>query len=66
MKQQILEVVDRWLSELPARPIAVFDREGYDKGFFSELVKAQQPFVTWEKNIDSARLDAIPQERFTT
>ena len=65
MKQQILGVVDQWLPELPARPIAVFDREGYDQGFFSELVKAQQPFVTWEKNIDSARLDAIEEERFT-
>ncbi|MCP4341775.1 MAG: helix-turn-helix domain-containing protein, partial [Desulfobulbaceae bacterium] len=50
MKQQILDVVEQWLPELPARPIAVFDREGYDSGFFSKLVKAEQPFVTRDKN----------------
>ncbi len=65
MKQQILEVVEQWLPELPARPIAVFDREGYDSGYFSKLVKAGQPFVTWDKNVDTKRLGAIPDERFT-
>jgi|GEM_PF-6775288 len=33
MKQRIIEAVDKWRSEIPQRPIAVFDREGYDKGF---------------------------------
>jgi len=65
MKQQILDVVEQWLPELPARPIAVFDREGYDSGFFSKLVKAEQPFVTWDKNVDAKRLESIPDERFT-
>jgi len=65
MKQQILEVIEQWLPELPARPIAVFDREGYDSGFFSKLVKAEQPFVTWDKNVDAKRLESIPDERFT-
>ena len=65
MKQQILDVVEQWLPELPARPIAVFDREGYDSGFFSKLVKAEQPFVTWDKNVDAKRLESIPHERFT-
>jgi hypothetical protein len=65
MKQQILDVVEQWLPELPARPIAVFDREGYDSGFFSKLVEAEQPFVTWDKNVDTKRLASIPDERFT-
>jgi hypothetical protein len=65
MKQQILEVVEKWLPELPARPIAVFDREGYDSGYFSKLVNAEQPFVTWDKNVDTKRLGAIPDDQFT-
>ncbi|MEE4188011.1 MAG: helix-turn-helix domain-containing protein [Roseobacter sp.] len=65
MKRQILATVEKWLPELSARPITVFDREGYDSGFFSALVHANQPFVTWDKNVDSKRLDAIADERFT-
>jgi len=65
MKRQILGVIEQWLPELPARPIAVFDREGYDSGFFSKLVEAEQPFVTWDKNVDTKRLASIPDERFT-
>ena len=45
--------------------IAVFDREGYDSSFFSKLVKAEQPFVTWDKNVDKKSLEAIADERFT-
>jgi hypothetical protein len=66
MKQWILGVVEQWLPELAARPIAVFDREGYDSGFFSALVSAKQPFVTWDKNVDTTRLEAIAEERFTS
>jgi len=28
-------------------------------------VTAKQPFVTWDKNVDSKRLNAIPDEQFT-
>ncbi len=66
MKQWILGVVEQWLPELAARPIAVFDREGYDSAFFSALVRAKQPFVTWDKNVDTTRLQAIAEERFTS
>ena len=64
MKQQILDVIDKWQPELPSRPIAVFDREGYDSGFFSKLVKTEQPFVTWQKNVDTASLAQIPDADF--
>jgi len=66
MKQWILEVVDRWRTHLPAPPVAVFDREGYDAGFFSRLVSDGRPFVSWEKNVDTRRLAAIDAQRFTT
>jgi len=65
MKQRIIEVVEKWLPEMSQRPIAVFDREGYDKAFFSQLVKAEQPFVTWDKNVDSERLAGIDDASFT-
>jgi hypothetical protein len=65
IKQWILGVVEQWLPELSARPIAVFDREGYNSGFFSALVSAKQPFVTWDKNVDTSHLEAIAEERFT-
>ncbi|MEA3482943.1 MAG: hypothetical protein U9R65_13425, partial [Pseudomonadota bacterium] len=50
---------------MPVRPISVFDREGYDKAFFSQLVKAEQPFATWDKNVDSERLASIDDQSFT-
>jgi hypothetical protein len=65
MKERILEVIEKWQSEMPIRPISVFDREGYDKEFFSKLVKAKQPFATWDKNVDSERLSSIDEDSFT-
>jgi hypothetical protein len=66
MKQWIGDVVDKWLPELPAPPVAVFDREGYDAGFFFRLVSDGRPFVSWEKNLDAQRLAAIEAQRFAT
>jgi len=37
----------------------VFDREGSGKSFFLELINSKCSFVTWEKNIDKQKLDAI-------
>lgn len=65
MKQQIIDVVQQHLPELPTPPVVVFDREGYDKAFFSQLIKAEQPFVTWEKNINKLQLEKIAEEKFT-
>ena len=66
MKQWIVDVVDKWLPELPAPPVAVFDREGYDAGFFFHLVSDGRAFVSWEKNVDAKRLAAIEAQRFAT
>ena len=64
MKEQILNVIDKWLPELPGRPVVVFDREGYDSGYFSKLVKAEQPFATWQKNVDTKALAQIADDEF--
>ena len=66
LKQWLLEVVDKWSSELPARPVMVFDREGYEASFFSRQVRDARPFVTWDKNVDRQRLADIDDERFAT
>ncbi|MCP4991747.1 MAG: hypothetical protein GY928_38510, partial [Colwellia sp.] len=66
MKQWILDVADKWQPELATRPVAVFDREGYDAGFFSRLISDGRPFVSWEKNVDAQRLAAIEAQRFAT
>jgi hypothetical protein len=50
---------------LGVMPLQVFDREGDGVGFFSALVAQQTPFVTWEKNVDQARLRALPASCFT-
>jgi hypothetical protein len=66
IKQWILDVADKWQPELSAPPVAVFDREGYDAGFFFRLVSAGKPFVSWQKNVDAKRLAAIEVQCFTT
>ena len=65
MKEHIIEVVSKWQSEMAVQPVSVFDREGYDSGNFSRLVKAEQHFVTWDKNVDSKRLAGIEEHFFT-
>jgi hypothetical protein len=37
----------------------VFDREGYGCEFFHTLLENQVCFVTWEKYIDTHKLDAF-------
>jgi hypothetical protein len=66
MKQWIVDVADKWQPELAVRPVSVFDREGYDAGFFFRLVSDDRPFVSWQKNVDTQRLAAIDDLRFST
>jgi hypothetical protein len=65
MKEHILNVVEKWKPELSAKPISIFDREGHDKGYFSRLVKADQHFVTWDKNVDTKALAGIDESCFS-
>jgi len=64
MKKQIMSLVNKWLPTLGIRPIVVFDREGYDSGYFSKLIKAGQPFATWQKNVDTKALAEIKDAEF--
>ena len=51
MKAYIISLWEKWRCDLPACPIMVFDREGYDAGFFSRLVLDGIPFVTLAKKM---------------
>ncbi|MCP4273873.1 MAG: hypothetical protein GY781_18275, partial [Gammaproteobacteria bacterium] len=51
--------------EVANAAVMVFDREGDGAGFFSDLVKRQIPFVTWEKNADSKKLEELNDELFS-
>lgn len=65
LKERVVGVTDKWEKELPVVPVSVFDREGYGAPNFSRLVKAGKPFITWDKNLDTAKLAAIEDERFS-
>jgi hypothetical protein len=65
LRRHIVTLGQKWVEELPERPVMVFDREGHGAGFFSGLVKEAIPFVTWEKHTDSKKLEAIDDGEFT-
>ncbi|MCR4307540.1 MAG: helix-turn-helix domain-containing protein, partial [Candidatus Berkelbacteria bacterium] len=64
LRNYLIELGKKWKKELPEIPAMVFDREGYGAEFFYKMIQAEIPFVTWEKNIDNEKLDAIKEERF--
>jgi transposase len=65
LKTFVLNLDDRWEGEIGEKPVKVFDREGNGAGFFSSMVRKENPFVTWEKHSDSKKLDAMPAEVFS-
>ena len=65
LKSFVLNLDDRWEDEITEKPVKVFDREGDGAGFFSGMVRNENPFVTWEKNSDSKKLNAMPAELFS-
>ena len=48
---------------MPQKAVQVFDREGHGADFFASLVLDQSPFVTWEKNVDAKKMEAIADDR---
>ena len=64
MKAYIISLWEKWRRDLPACPIMVFDREGYDAGFFSRLVLGGIAFVTWQKNVNAKEMAAIDDKKF--
>ncbi len=65
LRQRMFELADQWSDELKSFPVMVFDREGSGLGFFSELVKQNICFATWEKYANKKRIEALPAEKFT-
>ncbi len=65
LKSFVANLDDRWEGEITEKPIKVFDREGDGSGFFSGMVRKENPFVTWEKHSDSKKLDAMSAELFS-
>lgn len=64
LRNYLIELGKKWKKELSEIPVMVFDREGYGAEFFYNMIQAEIPFVTWEKNTDKEKLDAIKEERF--
>ncbi|MCP4262475.1 MAG: helix-turn-helix domain-containing protein [Planctomycetes bacterium] len=64
LRGYIVSLSKKWRDELGRIPVMVFDREGYGAGFFHTLVENQICFVTWDKNVDSRKLEAIKPEMF--
>ena len=64
LRGYIVSLGKKWQDEVQA-PVMVFDREGYGCEFFHTLLENQVCFVTWEKYIDTHKLDAFKPEMFT-
>lgn len=65
LRSYIVSLNKKWQNEFVQAPVMVFDREGYGCEFFHTLLEDQVCFVTWEKHIDTHKLDAFKPEMFT-
>jgi len=64
LRSHIVSMGRKWQDELACAPVMVFDREGYGAEFFFSLSENKISFVTWEKNIDTQKLEALEDEHF--
>jgi len=64
LKEGILRLADKWEQDAGQIPVMVFDREGSGNEFFYQLIQRRIPFVCWEKNCDTKRLNGIEEDRF--
>ncbi|MCP4419967.1 MAG: hypothetical protein GY805_25425, partial [Chloroflexi bacterium] len=65
LRSYIVSLSKKWQNEFVQEPVMVFDREGYGCEYFHTLLENQVCFVTWEKYIDTHKLDAFASEMFT-
>lgn len=65
LKEHIVALDQKWRDELPEPVVHVFDREGDGKDFFHNLSKLGIHFVTWEKNINTKKMEALDDDSFT-
>jgi len=64
LRGRIKQLPQGWINEIPSTAVQVFDREGDGVGFFSELVKNNCAFVTWEKHVDTNKLASLDDSLF--
>ena len=64
LRSYIVNLGKKWRDDLPHTPVMVFDREGYGAAFFYGLINERIPFVTWEKYIDTQKLEALDTNCF--
>ena len=64
LRSRILELHNKWGKQFDTTPIHVFDREAHGTEFYYSLVSSQCPFVSWEKNADSKKIQAFEEKEF--
>ncbi|MCP4749235.1 MAG: hypothetical protein GY874_24330 [Desulfobacteraceae bacterium] len=62
LRSHIVSMGRKWQDELACAPVMIFDREGYGAELFFALSENKISFVTWEKNIDTQKLEASEAE----
>lgn len=65
LRGYLIELGEKWKSEIAAGPVMVFDREGYGADFFYKMNHAGIDYVTWEKHVDVNKLKELKGEQFT-
>ena len=64
LRGYIVCLAQKWQDDLARPSVMIFDREGYGAAFFHSLIDNHIPFVTWEKHIDTKKLEAIDADSF--
>jgi hypothetical protein len=64
LRAYLLELRNKWSKDIEEMPVVVFDREGYGAEFFFDMNNAGIDFVTWDKHVDTQKLDALDADRF--
>jgi hypothetical protein len=66
LRSHIAALGKKWQEDMPQTPVQVFDREGHGADFFAGLVNDKTPFVTWEKHVDTKKLEVMEDSQFAT
>ncbi len=64
LRGYIVTLGQKWRKDLGHTPVMVFDREGYGASFFYVLLDEDIPFVTWEKYIDTKKIETLDSNLF--
>jgi hypothetical protein len=64
LRGYIARLARKWQDDFVHTPVMIFDREGYGAEFFHGLIDQGIAFVTWEKHIDTQKLEDLDAECF--